>query len=461
MSELPEGWAEATTLEVCTSDTSPILTGPFGSNLGKDDFRSSGVPVFTIGALGRERILRDKLRYIAEEKAEELPAYRLRQGDLLFSRMADVGRVGFVPEDLEGSIFNYHIMRLRLDDEVVKPKFFQYYVQGAERVTEYLKSVNRGATRDGINTKLLQAMPVAVPPLPEQWRIVAKLDQLSARSAAARDHLARTTKLATRAKQAILAEALRGDLTLDWRNDRDLGIKETSDIEHLELDGSERGEWTTDILPASWGWLRFRDVFTDMTDSRRKLPQKAYAADGTYAVIDQGEKFVGGYSDNVKLVHKSEPPIIIFGDHSRCIKFVNQEFIQGADGVKVLKPTSVISDRFGYWLMRGIDLPDKGYSRHMKFLKASAFPIPTRCEQDEIVRRIDAAFSRIDRLTEEASRAAHLLDRLDERLLAKAFRGELVPQDPEDEPAEALLARIREARAAAPKTKRGRRKKAN
>ena len=79
-----------------------------------------------------------------------------------------------------------------------------------------------------------------------------------------------------------------------------------------------------------------------------------------------------------------------------------------------------------------------------------------------VVRRIEAAFARIDRLTEEATRAAHLLDRLDECLLAKAFRGELVPQDPNDESAESLLARIRQTRATAPNPKgeRGREKEA-
>lgn len=80
--------------------------------------------------------------------------------------------------------------------------------------------------------------------------------------------------------------------------------------------------------------------------------------------------------------------------------------------------------------------------------------------QCEMADRIEAAFARIDRLTAEAARAAHLLDRLDERLLAKAFRGELVPQDPADEPAEALLARVRAARGAAPSARRGRRPKA-
>ncbi|TVQ58910.1 MAG: restriction endonuclease subunit S [Rhodobacteraceae bacterium] len=70
---------------------------------------------------------------------------------------------------------------------------------------------------------------------------------------------------------------------------------------------------------------------------------------------------------------------------------------------------------------------------------------------------METAFARIDRLAAEAARAAHLFDRLDERLLAKALRGELVPQDPADEPAAHLLARLRAARAGAPKPKRGRR----
>jgi type I restriction enzyme S subunit len=77
-------------------------------------------------------------------------------------------------------------------------------------------------------------------------------------------------------------------------------------------------------------------------------------------------------------------------------------------------------------------------------------------EQREIVRRIEAAFARIDRLAAEAAKALKLVGHLDQRILAKAFAGNLVRQDPSDEPAETLLARIREARAIAPKAKRGR-----
>lgn len=83
-------------------------------------------------------------------------------------------------------------------------------------------------------------------------------------------------------------------------------------------------------------------------------------------------------------------------------------------------------------------------------------PLPSLSEQNEIVTRIEKAFAKIDKLAEEAKRALHSVDRLDEKILAKAFRGELVPQDPDDEPASVLLERIKAERAAQPKVKRAR-----
>ncbi|MDQ0423551.1 restriction endonuclease S subunit, partial [Peteryoungia aggregata LMG 23059] len=89
-------------------------------------------------------------------------------------------------------------------------------------------------------------------------------------------------------------------------------------------------------------------------------------------------------------------------------------------------------------------------------LNEFALAVPPIEEQHEIVRRIESAFAKIDRLAKEAKRALELVARLDEAILAKAFRGELVPQDENDEPAEHLLARIRAEREASPKGKRGR-----
>jgi type I restriction enzyme, S subunit len=90
-------------------------------------------------------------------------------------------------------------------------------------------------------------------------------------------------------------------------------------------------------------------------------------------------------------------------------------------------------------------------------LAAIEFLLPQPAEQAEALRRVEAAFAQIDRLAAEAAAARRLIDRLDQAILAKAFRGELVPQDPSDEPASALLARLRAERAEAPQQRRWRR----
>jgi type I restriction enzyme S subunit len=97
---------------------------------------------------------------------------------------------------------------------------------------------------------------------------------------------------------------------------------------------------------------------------------------------------------------------------------------------------------------------------NLEILAAVRLPVAPLDEQNEIVRRIESAFAHVDRLAREAKRALELVGRLDEAILAKAFRGELVPQDENDEPAEYLLARIRAERPTAPKVRRGRGAKA-
>ena len=104
--ELPEGWCWATVEQLGAIDEQAVLTGPFGSNLGRDDFVDTGVPVLTIGCLTEQGIVLDKAFYVSEEKAVELARYRVQQNDILFSRMASVGRADMVSADIEGSIIN-------------------------------------------------------------------------------------------------------------------------------------------------------------------------------------------------------------------------------------------------------------------------------------------------------------------------------------------------------------------
>ena len=117
--KLPDGWAWATIAQIGDIGEQTVLTGPFGTNLKKEDFTSEGIPVVTIGCLTEAGLNLDKAAFVSEEKASELNRYGLRLGDLLFSRMATVGRAGIVGQEADGCLFNYHIMRLRLDGDTV------------------------------------------------------------------------------------------------------------------------------------------------------------------------------------------------------------------------------------------------------------------------------------------------------------------------------------------------------
>lgn len=134
--------------------------------------------------------------------------------------------------------------------------------------------------------------------------------------------------------------------------------------------------------------------------------------------------------------------------------------------INAILPSPVLLSRFTYywaktlklWLEENSSATTVAIINKGRFSKAP-ISYPNLEEQTEVVRRIEIAFVWIDRLVTEATSARRLLDRLDQSVLAKAFRGELVPQDPEDEPASVLLDRIRAERGAVPKVKRGRKGK--
>lgn len=210
--ELPKGWVWATVEQIGAVSEQAVLTGPFGSNLGREDFIDVGVPLLTIGCLTDQGLNLDKAVYVSESKANELDRYRVKSGDLLFSRMASVGRADIVPSRLAGSLINYHLMRLRLAATVIDASFFISYVRGSQSVVDYIKDVNHGATRDGINTEQLLNMPVILPPIAEQRRIVAEVERrlsvVQELDQTLNANLARAEWL----RQAILKRAFAGQL---------------------------------------------------------------------------------------------------------------------------------------------------------------------------------------------------------------------------------------------------------
>jgi type I restriction enzyme S subunit len=216
---LPEGWCWATVDQLGAIGEQPVLTGPFGSTLGRKDFIPSGAPVLTIGCLTPNGLSFDNALYVSEQKARDLGRYRVETGDLLFSRSASVGRVACVDAEFAGSLINYHLMRLRLAQEVIDPVYFATYVRGSPIVRAYLRQVNHGATRDGINTGQLLGMPVALPPVDEQTEIHAEVESRSAMIRSAESLLATCFKRSACLRQSILKRAFEGKLVPQDPND--------------------------------------------------------------------------------------------------------------------------------------------------------------------------------------------------------------------------------------------------
>jgi len=139
------------------------------------------------------------------------------------------------------------------------------------------------------------------------------------------------------------------------------------------------------------------------------IPLTNYQKIGNFPIIDQGKDFIGGYTDNSSLVYADNLPVIIFGDHTRAIKFIDFPFAVGADGTKVLKPKVFLDPRYFYFALMSLNIETRGYARHFRILKEKEILLPPVGEQKKIVKKIEGLFGEIDKaqkLRGEASEAA-------------------------------------------------------
>lgn len=193
--------------------------------------------------------------------------------------------------------------------------------------------------------------------------------------------------------------------------------------------GDDAGRWPGEKLPAAWCWVDFTTFFSDFTDSHRKVPQKQYKQEGALPVVDQGATRIGGYTDDLSMQSGAPLPAIVFGDHTRAVKYIDVPFAQGADGVRVLAPNDYIEPAFSYQALRCLQLPDKGYSRHFKFLKASSFPLAPLPEQRRIVAKIDSLSGKSRRARDHLDHIPRLVEKYKQAVLAAAFEGRLAGCD--------------------------------
>jgi type I restriction enzyme S subunit len=159
--------------------TSWIRTGPFGSALKGEHWRSHGHPVITIGALGEGNILSEGLLFVNDRDATRLHDFQLKAGDVVFSRVADVGRSIVVREDQAGWIMSSNLMRIAVDENCARPEFLQMALAGDARVKAQIRARVNSGGRDVANSQVMSQLRFVWPEMDEQDRIIARSDKIS------------------------------------------------------------------------------------------------------------------------------------------------------------------------------------------------------------------------------------------------------------------------------------------
>lgn len=154
------------------------------------------------------------------------------------------------------------------------------------------------------------------------------------------------------------------------------------------------------------------DALKDVTGGNTKIPQMDFLPAGRLAIVDQGQSLVAGYTDEVDAAVRTPSPLIVFGDHTRAVKFIDFPFAMGADGIKVLQVRDGFDPRFVYRYLQSRNIPNSGYSRHFKYLKEIEIPKPPLAEQ----RRMAAILDRADALHAKRRQVLAHLDSLAQSL---------------------------------------------
>ncbi|WP_086613702.1 restriction endonuclease subunit S [Acetobacter indonesiensis] len=425
MSTLPQGWVETTLGEIV--------------NLRSDKVDPTNVPEKPF--IGLEAIEPHTSIILRVGQASEVKSTVacFEAGDVLYSRLRPYLNKVTCP-DFSG-VASAEILALKPSD-AAEAEFVRRSIM-TRGFLDFTAMLDKG-DRPRVNYDEIAAFQLPLPPPPEQRRIVAKIDSLTGKSRRARDHLDHIPRLVEKYKQAILAAAFRSDE--DWVRVGDV-------ITDIRYGTAKKCNYDGGAVPVlripnvQRGRIDLGDIKSANFDAKELLKLELRTGDilvirsngsldlvGRCAIVDDmaAGMLFAGYLIRLRL------------DPTRCLPEYLHWFLQSSVARNAItnaaKSTSGVNNL------------------NAQELQALELPLPSIAMQMERIASVETAFTWIDRLAADTNSARKLVDHLDQGVFAKAFKGELVPQDPTDEPASALLERIRAERAAAPKAKRGRRK---
>lgn len=422
MTELPRGWAWATLGEI----------GDYlnGRGFRKHEWAESGRPIIRIQNLTGTS---SRFNYYDGEADE---SYIARRGDLLISWAATLG--AFVWEGPE-AVVNQHIFKVR---SFIDTRFHRYLVAS---VLDELQRQAHGSGMVHVTRKVFDTTRVALPPLAEQRRIVVAIEEQLSRLDAAELTLRRAVRQVSLLRKSVLVSVIPNPLPAHWK------LLRVGDVGAVQL-GRQRSP-RHHLGPNMKGYLRVANVFEDRLDLSDVMQMHFSPVEAEKYRLHQGDVLLNeGQSP-----HLVGRPAMVRGEVAD-ICFTNSliRFQAGpevdADFALLVFRAHLHSGRFRREARITTNIAHMAAGR----FKTVEFPLPPRDDQREIVAEAHRRLSVIDALERQVKAALLRECALRRAILDRAFRGELVPQDPKDEPASILLERIAAERATA-ETATGRR----
>ncbi len=422
----------------------------------QSEYYGGDIPWLIIADLN-DGVVTKSAKTITELGLKNSSAKLVDKGSILIAMYGSIGKLGIAGIDCTT---NQAIAFTKSILEEVDTKYLFYYLR---RIRQELLDVGKGGTQANISQTVLKQVEIPIAPLNEQKRIVAKLEKLLAKVNESCDRLSRIPTILKRFRQSVLASACSGRLTADWR-------KSHPDIESAEeLLKKDTGNDINE-LPQSWCFVSVGDVITELkygTSKKCSYDKQSHPVlripNVVQGVIDCSDLKYTELSDKEYetlrlkigdiLMIRSNGSVSLIGKTAMVTQ--SEEGFAYAGYLIRLRPNlSLIDPRYlnyylsSYEIRLQIELPARSTSGvnniNSTEVKKLAIAIPPLEEQKEIVRRVEALFRKCDLIEQRYLTAKAYTDKLTQSILAKAFRGELIPQDSNDEPAEILLERIRE-----------------
>lgn len=308
----------------------------------------------------------------------------------------------------------------------------------------------KGAANVSLSMRDIAKVEIPLPDFDTQAALAKIFVQAQEKQKELNAEFEKQTEYAKRLRQNILQEAIEGKFTAEWRKthpaekgnpDFDAQAlfeqiqKEKCHTDSILLTQNQKKKHKGKSLdfpnpcdndypfeiPESWKWVKIEQITIFVGNKKNQILTKELKDFGKYPAVSQGQNLIDGYSDDEDKVI-TDIPLIMFGDHTRNVKFIDFPFVINADGTKFFK-SILCSPKYLYYVILFLSkkIRNRGYARHYSLLKKENFPLPSLAEQKEIVAKIESLLAKVTELEEQIQERKKLSVQLMQTILRNAF----------------------------------------